>query len=672
MKLDKFATDFLNHYSTRAIAIGFGLIVVLMLALLVFTLYRINGIGVTYSEIVAEHNHHASLAYEMRATARDRTNLLLDIVYDTDPFSRDEKVQRFYELGAQFGEARKALLSYHLVPEELALLERQREFTEPTMHLQEQVIDLALSGQQSEAVRLLVGKTIPSQERVLKVLYQLFQYQAEEVQEVVNTAARQQRQAFAYIFAGGLTAILLAALIGVVVSKLMAALLLRLGGTASKLEQSLNELGFQKRGLDEHAIVSISDARGLITYVNDKFCRVSQYSAEELLGQDHRLLSSGYHPQDFFAGMWQTIASGKVWQGEIRNRRKDGSFYWVATTIVPFLDDAGIPYQYVSIRTEITQNKEAEQVLKRGKEELEGLVRERTTELKEREEVLRLITSAAQDAIVMIDNDSKVTFWNKAAVTLFGYSSEEMLGKDPHDFIVPQRYHEQQRAGFAGFAHSGEGALINNTTEVEALRKDGTTFFAELSLSSVQIRGKWHGIGIVRDITNRKQAEAILRQQASTDSLTGIANRREFDTVLQAEMHRAERYRQPCALMLLDIDHFKRVNDTFGHQTGDAVLRGLTKLISGMVREQDVFARWGGEEFAILAPNCNAVEVRRFAEKLRQAVELHDFPEVGRVTCSFGVAEGCPGESAMSLIERVDTGLYHAKENGRNRVEVAA
>jgi diguanylate cyclase (GGDEF)-like protein/PAS domain S-box-containing protein len=552
------------------------------------------------------------------------------------------------------------------------LLERQREFTEPTMHLQEQVIDLALSGQQSEAVRLLVGKTIPSQERVLKVLYQLFQYQAEEVQEVVNTAARQQRQAFAYIFSGGLTAILLAALIGVVVSKLMAALLLRLGGTARKLEQSLNELGFQKRGLDEHAIVSISDARGLITYVNDKFCRVSQYSAEELLGQDHRLLSSGYHPQDFFAGMWQTIASGKVWQGEIRNRRKDGSFYWVATTIVPFLDDAGIPYQYVSIRTEITQNKEAEQVLKRGKEELEGLVRERTTELKEREEVLRLITSAAQDAIVMIDNDSKVTFWNKAAVTLFGYSSEEMLGKDPHDFIVPQRYHEQQRAGFAGFAHSGEGALINNTTEVEALRKDGTTFFAELSLSSVQIRGKWHGIGIVRDITNRKQAEAILRQQASTDSLTGIANRREFDTVLQAEMHRAERYRQPCALMLLDIDHFKRVNDTFGHQTGDAVLRGLTKLISGMVREQDVFARWGGEEFAILAPNCNAVEVRRFAEKLRRAVELHDFPEVGRVTCSFGVAEGCPGESAMSLIERVDTGLYHAKENGRNRVEVAA
>jgi len=272
----------------------------------------------------------------------------------------------------------------------------------------------------------------------------------------------------------------------------------------------------------------------------------------------------------------------------------------------------------------------------------------------------------------MVDNDGKVTFWNKAAETVFGYGSEEMLGKNPHDLIAPQRYREQQRAGFSRFAHSGEGSLINKTSEVEALRKDGGSFFAELSLSSVQIKGKWHGIGIARDITNRKQAEEILRRQASTDSLTGIANRREFDSVLQAKIRGAERYRHPLSLMLLDIDHFKRINDTFGHQTGDAVLRGLVKVISGRIREQDMFARWGGEEFAILAPSCNAMEVRLFAEKLRQVLETHDFPEVGRVTCSFGVAEHRPGESVASLIKRVDTGLYRAKENGRNRVEVAA
>ncbi len=672
MKLGKHATDFLNQYSTRVMVIGFGLITVLMLALLVFTLYRINGIGATYGEIVAEHNHHAALIYTMRFTARDRTNLLLKIVYDTDPFSRDEKVQRFRELSLKFGETRKALLSYHLAPEEMALLKRQQEFTPATMQLQEQVLELALSGQQEEAVSLLVGAAIPAQERVLGLLNQFLQYQSKEVQELVNTAARLQRQAFFYTLFGGLTALLLVVLIGAVVSQSMTALLARLGRTAGELKQSLNEIGFQKRGLDEHAIVSITDAQGRITYVNDKFCQVSQYSAMELLGQNHRLLNSSYHPKDFFGGMWQTIASGKVWQGEVRNRKKDGSFYWVATTIVPFLDDAGKPYQYVSIRTEITQIKEAEQVLKRGKEELESLVRERTAELKEREEVLRLITSAAQDAIVMVDNDGKVTFWNKAAETVFGYGSEEMLGKNPHDLIAPERYREQQRAGLSRFAHSGEGDLINKTSEVEAVRKDGASFFAELSLSSVQIKGRWHGIGIARDITNRKQAEKILRGQASTDSLTGIANRREFDSVLQAKIRGAERYRQPLSLMLLDIDHFKRINDTFGHQTGDAVLRGLVKVISGRIREQDVFARWGGEEFVILAPHCNAVEVSLFAEKLRQALETHDFPEAGRVTCSFGVAEYRPGESVASLIERVDTGLYRAKENGRNRVEVAA
>ena len=670
MELGKRATGFLGQYSTRSIAIGFGLIVGLMLAMLVFTLYRVNGIGTTFNEVVAAHNLHANLTNKMRSAARDRTNLLLEIVYDTDPFSQNEKVQRFQALGTQFGEARKALLDFPLVPNEVAMLERQNEFTQATRLLQRQTIELARSGQRESAVRLLVGAVVPAQERVLEVLNQIFQYQNEEIQEVVNTTTRLQHQAFAYILLDGFAALILATLIGLMVNRSMSALLARLGGTASELKQSISELEFQKQALDKHAIVSIADAQGQITYVNDKFCQVSQYASMELLGQNHRMLNSDYHSKMFFAGMWRTIASGEVWQGEVRNRKKDGSFYWVDTTIVPFLDESGKPYQYVSIRTEVTRTKEAEQYLRRGKEDLETLVHERTAELKEREEVLRLITSAAQDAIVMVDNDGKVTFWNKAAETVFGYSAEEMMGKDPQDSIVPQRYHEQYQAGFRQFLFSGESSLVNKTTEVEALHKGAIPFFAELSLSAVQIRGKWQGIGIVRDITDRKQAEETLRQLASTDSLTGIANRREFDAALQAEMSRTERYRQPFSVLLLDIDHFKQVNDTFGHQTGDVVLRGLARLVAGRIRAQDMFARWGGEEFVILVPNCNAVEARMFAEKLRLAVEQHDFPGVGQVTCSIGLAEYHPGESINNFIERVDECLYRAKDNGRNRVEV--
>lgn len=181
----------------------------------------------------------------------------------------------------------------------------------------------------------------------------------------------------------------------------------------------------------------------------------------------------------------------------------------------------------------------------------------------------------------------------------------------------------------------------------------------------------------VRDRFERQLREELLIQtedlarQAATDSLTGLANRMKFDARLNEELSRSLRNARPFSLIIFDIDHFKEVNDIYGHPVGDQVLVRLSRTVDASIRQADLLARWGGEEFAILLPDTDAAAAYETAKKLRLLVAHTIFEHVGTITASFGVAQVLPGDHADTLVARADNALYRAKLNGRNRVELS-
>lgn len=169
-----------------------------------------------------------------------------------------------------------------------------------------------------------------------------------------------------------------------------------------------------------------------------------------------------------------------------------------------------------------------------------------------------------------------------------------------------------------------------------------------------------------------QESSVALERLATTDPLTGVFNRRHFEEVATTEIARARRYGVPLSLVIFDIDHFKSVNDRFGHQAGDRVLTRVTHLVREHLRVNDTLARWGGEEFVVLLPHRDAGEATRVAEKLRTLIGSTEFDAVGHLTCSFGVARLGSGDSVDSLIHRADQALYEAKGSGRDTVRTAS
>lgn len=284
----------------------------------------------------------------------------------------------------------------------------------------------------------------------------------------------------------------------------------------------------------------------------------------------------------------------------------------------------------------------------------------------------RIISNTILDAILMMDDKGHIVFWNPAAEQIFGYKESEILGKDLHGTLVPSNYREAFAEGHRAFMETGTGNAIGKVQELTALRKDGSEFPVELSLSPMQVEGRWWAVGIIRDITRRKATEKKLKVLAVTDGLTNLYNRRFLMNRLRQEFDRANRYQRELSVLMIDVDHFKVVNDEHGHDSGDRVLQSLASRLVKSVRRTDLVARYGGEEFVVALPESGRDESALLAERIRVAVEA-DFMDLAgtriAITVSIGGATRTEGiNDPEILLKMADEALYAAKQAGRNRV----
>lgn len=417
--------------------------------------------------------------------------------------------------------------------------------------------------------------------------------------------------------------------------------------------------------LDRHVILAVTDRAGRIVHVNSMLCATTGYSEAELLGKSFRMVNSGHHPKEFFANMWRTVSRGEVWHGEICNRAKNGSLYWVDTTIVPLIGQRNRIEAYVSVRYEITKKKAAEAAL------LEEVERRRKAET-----LLVDVIETVPDGIAAFDPDDRLVLFNQAYKQCFPRSAEAIhLGSEFASIL---------KAGI----ENGEYQLQKNTTEardawlrarLKAHRNPGRKLVQSLSDGRwIQIQERrsasGHIVGTRTDITELKRSEAAIKYHAQHDPLTGLLNRSVLGARLSEAVSGAIRTSQLGALLVLDLDGFKAVNDTMGHSAGDVLLTEVAGRLGETLRRSDTIVRLGGDEFAIILPNVYDIQtVGKVAEKLLAAVQQPLTIQRRAITPNMSIGISLfprDGRKSEALLKNADIALYQAKASGRSTYRI--
>jgi len=367
--------------TTRPLLLGLASMLLLVGIGMAVGVFQLRQMAQTLDDVVREDATAVSAIVTMMRSARVRLLRLSEALELSDPFERDEKLLEFERLEGEFGGARQRLLRLPLSAQEQALRQRQDAQLGQLMGHFDWILARARGDQLIAARDAFKANAIPTQSHMLDTLMRWVELRQVQQGARAEQVRAQQRSAVAMMLGVGLVTVLLGGLVAVLVYRWNRRAIGRLTEQQARLRTALAEQAIRQRALDEHSIVSITDAAGNITYANDKFCQVSGYSREELLGANHRIVNAGHHPPEFFQTLWQTIAAGHIWRGEVKNRAKDGHPYWVQTTILPMLDTHGLPMRYISVRTEITHIMELEEKVREANVILQSNVVARTREL---------------------------------------------------------------------------------------------------------------------------------------------------------------------------------------------------------------------------------------------------------------------------------------------------
>jgi diguanylate cyclase (GGDEF)-like protein/PAS domain S-box-containing protein len=396
--------------------------------------------------------------------------------------------------------------------------------------------------------------------------------------------------------------------------------------------------------------VSITDSKGDFVWTNPAFSAISGYSAEEVLGVNRSLLKSGVQDDEFYKALWDTISFGKVWRGEVVNRRKDGRLTAEEMTITAVESQPGIVTHFIAINQDITERKMAEAALREAKEKYQA------------------IYENAAVGIFQATPDRRFLNVNPAFAAIHGYESPEQLlaeqfaGGGPH--VIDPAQLEEWRNVLAN-----DGSIRG--AEIEVRCRDGAHKWV---LANIRATRNADGVvvhdGTVEDITERKAAQQQVNYLAYYDALTGLPNRMLLRDRLNTAVAAASRRGCGAALLFLDLDRFKIINDSLGHSVGDLLLQQVANRLKNEIRQEDTVARVGGDEFLIVLTSAESVDqVMGIATRIVESI-TGEFAIQGHslnITCSLGISMFPEhGQDGETLIKNADAAMYSAKEQGCN------